>query len=69
MTLNLSKRRSIFIQAIIIWQQDEIFVYFSDRNIPMVLICSRYYSFIIIKIIKHSLSIKMMHHSYFYDQY
>jgi len=46
MTPHWSKWQSIFIHAITIWKQDEIFVYFwlfssiSDRNIPLILVCS-----------------------------
>jgi len=44
MMLPLSKQRSIFIHAIIIAQQDEMFVSFfisiSDRNIPLMFVCS-----------------------------
>ena len=40
--LHLYKLQSIFIHTVIIWQQDEMFFFFSsisDRNIPMIFIC------------------------------
>ena len=67
-TLILSKWRSIFFHGTIIWQQDEMFVYFLVQfQISPWLFVYRYYNFIIIK--QHSFSVKMMHHLYFYDQY
>ena len=65
MTLHLSKLQSIFIHIIIIWQQDEMFVDFlvqlQIEISPDFRLFYRYYNFTI----KHSLSIKITHHSYF----